>query len=322
MYNHFKINNCMKYAILVFLTLSSCELFAQFSNFNTQKNWTLNKKEIIFGAGGTQFLGDLGGRDDIGKNYSLADMNFEATGVSLMGGYRYRFHQYFSTSTVLHMGVVRGDDTYTQEFARSLRNIHFRSPIVELSQRLEVIVLAKEKVGKRYDMPGLKGMKDVNTQIYVYAGLGATYFNPQSRYIDGTWTSLRPLNTEGQNLPGGPKRYLPVTVVHPFGIGFRFGLSRLWRVSIEATYIKTYTDYMDDTSGFYYDNSVIESQMGPVAAFFANPSAAEKPPGDIRGNPTDKDAYFYLNAVFARNITYKNYERSKSTKWKGARAKF
>ena len=65
----------MRILIAVVLLSSASSLFAQHTNFNTQRNWSLNKKEILFGLGATQFTGDLGGRNQIGKDYSLADID-------------------------------------------------------------------------------------------------------------------------------------------------------------------------------------------------------------------------------------------------------
>ena len=58
-------------------------LFAQTptTNFNTQSNWSLHKKELRIGLGATQFNGDLGGNVGVGRNYSLYDLDWPATGV-------------------------------------------------------------------------------------------------------------------------------------------------------------------------------------------------------------------------------------------------
>ena len=42
-------------------------VFGQHANFNSQKNWSLQKHELQIGVGATQFLGDLGGSANIGK---------------------------------------------------------------------------------------------------------------------------------------------------------------------------------------------------------------------------------------------------------------
>lgn len=308
---------------LAFLLLSFAPftyLFGQHTNFNTQSNWALNKKEVMFGFGATQFTGDLGGRDQIGTDYSLADLDWPATSIGGMVGYRFRFHPRWATSTTLNIGMVRGNDALTNEIVRQSRNLHFRSMFYELQQRIEVILIANEKIGNRYGLGRhRKRMKNRNEQLYVFTGVGVNYFNPKAQY-NGEWIALRPLKTEGQGLPDGPSEVLGVTATVPFGIGFRMGMGRMWRVGIEATYIKTFTDYMDDVSGSYYDRNILAAQVGQEAAYLSNPAEQNTAwfgAGQQRGDEQN-DAFYTVNLVFARNITYKNYAKSRrANKWRG-----
>lgn len=314
----------MKYFLTLTLFCFTIIGFSQSSNFNSQKEWSKNKKEIMFQVGATQFLGDLGGRDMVGKDYSLADINFPSTNINIGIGYRYRFHPRFATTTLLNFGLLEGDDALTDEFARNARNLSFRAPFVNLNQRIEWIVIANEKVGKRYNIKGNKGFKYHNEQFYVFSGIGIAYFNPQAKY-NGSWVNLRPLSTEGQGLANGPKKYLPVTATIPFGAGFRMGISQMWRIGIEATYIKTFSDYIDDVSGVYYDANALSTQVSPTAAALSNRS--DNPSwfsaGEQRGDKTDKDAYFFLNLTVSKNITYVNKNsRYKVKKYKYTRSKF
>ena len=83
----------MKYIFtLILLVAFTTVSYAQHTNFNTQRNWSLNKKEIMFGFGATQFLGDLGGKDQIGTDYSPIDIDWPSTSIGGMIGFRYRFH--------------------------------------------------------------------------------------------------------------------------------------------------------------------------------------------------------------------------------------
>lgn len=316
------IKNTFFTTLIVFTLITT--VTAQHTNFNTQRNWSLNKKEIMFGLGATQFLGDLGGRDRIGTDYSLRDIDWSSTNIGGMVGFRYRFHPYFATSTTLNVGMVRGNDALTNEIIRNSRNLHFRSIIVELAQRLEVIVWANEKFGARYKVKGLKYAKDKNTQIYLFGGVGATYFNPKAMY-QGSWVALRPLKTEGQGLDGGAKPYSPVTLSIPMGVGFRIGLNRMWRIGLEVAYVKTFSDYIDDVGGVYYDPAVLASEVGAASAYLSNPSHQNSTwfaPGEQRGDK-QKDAYFYANIVVYRNLTYKDYAGSRRKQsWKGGRYKF
>ena len=311
----------MKYIFGLLLLFVFSTAYGQHTNFNTQRNWSLNKKEIMFGFGATQFLGDLGGRDMIGTDYSLMDMDWPSTGFGGMLGYRYRFHPYWATTTSFNIGLLRGDDALTNEIIRESRNLHFRSIIIELHQRLEVILLANEKFGNRYNLSGhSKKMKNHNEQFYLFGGIGISYFNPKALY-KGEWTELRPLSTEGQGLPGGIDEVLPVTLTIPLGFGYRFGLSRMWRMGIEATYVMTFSDYIDDVSDVYYDRNALAAEVGADAAFLSNPSVQNSTwfeAGQQRGDVDEDDAYFYVNITFARNVTYKDYAKQrKMNRWKG-----
>jgi len=132
-------------------------------------------------------------------------------------------------------------------------------------------------------------------------------FNPKG-YYNGEWYELAPLRTEGQGLKGGPKPYKLATITIPFGIGFRVGISRMWRLGLEATYVKTFSDYIDDVSGVYFDPSKYQSGL---AAHFSNPATQNLDwfnPGEQRGDPKHKDAYYHLNVILTRNITYKGFK--------------
>lgn len=314
----------MKYANLAIIIFAAHAAFAQPTNFNSQRNWSRNKKELMIGLGATNFLGDLGGAEGNGKDYSLRDIDFPSTSYGGMLGFRYRFHPYFATSTILNVGMVRGSDVRAGNIIRKSRNLHFRSLIVSLSQRFEAIVFANEKVGRRFNIPGLKGVKNHNEQVYLFTGIGAVYYNPRAFY-KGSWVELKPLRTEGQGLPGGPKEYKNITATIPVGIGLRMGIGKVWRIGIEATYVKTFSDYIDDVHGKYYDPAILLAEVGPDAVALANPAiqnAGWFSKGEQRGDKQN-DALFYANLTIYRNITYRTLASGPRVRFgRSYRAKF
>jgi hypothetical protein len=296
---------------LLFVFLSSW-IVAQRVNFNTQKNWSLNKKELIFNVGATQFLGDLGGADVDDYDYSLKDWDWESIGFNAGVGYRYRFHPMFATTSLLSYLLLRGNDKYSEEPIRNARNLNFRSSLVEFQQRLEVILFSIERFSPTYNLPGKSGGKHRNQQYYVFGGLGATYFNPKGQYSDGSWHALRPLMTEGQSNP-----YSPIAFTVPMGFGFRLGLGAQWRIGLEATYNMVFSDYIDDVSTTCGNPANFSD---PIAQYFVNPSDPSITqvggqnwfaPGQQRGDEGQQDSYYRLNIVLARNITYKDYGRQR-----------
>ena len=290
-----------KVSVLSFLLLFALASHAQHANFNSQRNWSLHKKELQIGVGATQFNGDLGGAEGIGRDYSLKDIDWPATGVAFWLGYRQRFHPYFATTSSLCVFNLKGADSLSEEPSRYARNLHFRSLGVEIQQRIEWIFAAKEQFGSTYNLPGNYSKKNRSQQYYVFGGIGLCYFNPRAQDAEGNWTSLRKLRTEDQDQP-----YSPLTLTLPMGIGFRLGISKMWRVGIELAYVKTFTDYMDDVSGNYADPTTLSTE----GAYFSNPDSPYVP-GDKRGDPNQKDAYYHMNVVFTRNLTYKDYAKQR-----------
>lgn len=272
--------------------------------FNTQRNWSMNKKELVFGIGATGFLGDLGGADKIGTDFSPKDYDFNSTNFGGSIGFRYRFHPYYSTTSILNFGMIKGSDAHTNEPVRFNRNLQFRSPVLNFSQRFEFILFANEKFGRRYKIPGLKGFRERNEQFYLFSGVGVMLFNPQAQY-EGKWYNLHDLKTEGQGLPGGATPYKRVTATIPIGFGMRMGISRYWRIGIEVSYIKTFSDYIDDVHGVYYDPAVLLTQVGPAAAALSNPATTPSwfEPGSQRGDK-QLDGLLYVNFTLTKNITF------------------
>lgn len=301
------------FIIPILFIISPVMMSAQHSNYNSQSNWSLNKRELQFGFGATQFTGDLGGTPDIGTDYSLRDVNLKSTGFAAWLGYRQRFHPLFATTTSLCLFGLKGDDALSENPIRNSRNLNFKSTTFEIQQRIECIFYSVERFGARYRLPGTHYVKNRNEQYYFFSGIGLMRFNPKG-YLNGEWYELHSLRTEGQGLKGGPEAYKKYTFTIPFGIGFRVGISRMWRLGLEATYVKTFSDYIDDVSGVYYDPSKYQSG---IAAHFSNPAVKNLDwfrPGDQRGDPLHKDAYYHLNIILTRNITYKEFDAKFSFK--------
>ncbi|MCK6649171.1 MAG: DUF6089 family protein [Bacteroidia bacterium] len=280
------------------------------------------QKEYILGVGVSNFLGELGGANQIGTNF-VKDLEFTATRPSLALGMRYKFHKRWAVKGGLHYLLLSGNDKLTQEPFRKNRNLHFRSHTFELSVQGE-FYFTKEQSGHIYKIKNAKGMKSYDYQGYIFVGVGAFYYNPQAKY-NGNWVNLQPLSTEGQGLAGGPKKYSRVSICIPYGIGGKYAINKEWAVGLEAGIRKTFTDYIDDVSGVYYNNSAIFQAKGAPAAYLADPSLMNYPEelggnatpynqsavGQQRGDPKDKDAYMFLNVTVNYKMPSKRKTRSK-----------
>lgn len=288
------------------------------TNFTTSDYWKGQRKEFIFGIGASNFLGDLGGLNKIGTDYSFIDLEWATTRPSAHIGFRYRFRPWVATKTMIQYGLLMGSDQLTTEPARHNRNLSFKTHLIELSQHLELVVYNNEHYGKRHKIKGLKGMRNKNTLVYIFSGFTGFIFIPMAQ--GGPY--LRPLHTEGQGLPNGPSEYELYSFGVPFGMGYKIGLDQIWRISFELSYTKTFTDYLDDVSGLYYDNAAIETAYGSDAAHWADPSNGSFPtwtnPGEMRGDSKQNDAYFFFNVSIIRNL---QQDRNSKVKWK-SRARY
>lgn len=279
------------------------------------QRWKHQRVEYTFGLGATNFLGDLGGANQIGSSGigGLKDIDFPATKYALGFGYRYQVANALYIKGNLYYAQVAGDDDLTEEPARSSRALNFRANIIELSGQFEYMFL-KRKGGGLYRLRGVRGKGSLGIEAYLFGGIGGIWFDPQGQDNNGNWKRLKPLRTEGQGLAGGPSEYSGFSVVLPYGIGIRKSLgggrSGELSISLELSMRKTFTDYIDDVSTRYYDNEEIRANFGDDAAFYADPSdgtvfsSPEKdengnPRGQQRGDPEDKDAY--MMAIISLN---------------------
>ena len=287
--------------------------------FRTTDYWKTHRNEISVGLGASNFLGELGGRDQVGTSF-IWDLELSQTRPAFALAHRYYIRERFSFRTQLAYGVMAGNDNLTNEVARARRNLNFRSDLFEAAVLLEVHPFLEE-LGHLYDIRGVKGQKSSRIGLYVFAGVGGCYFNPKGKF-NNAWVELKPLRTEGQGLEGGPEEYSNFSLVIPMGLGIRKQLSKVLSVGLELQYTKTFTDYIDDVSDVYYDNDAIAeanggigSPSGEAAAFLADPQpeGLRYGPGEQRGDPDDLDAYLFIRA----QVHYKLYKyKSRSKKYR------
>ena len=305
---------------LVFLTLS----FSGYSQFFIKSNeWKKYRKEFYFGIGASNFLGDLGGLDRIGTDYSPVDLELRLTKVSAGAGYKYKVFKWLNLCLGFNYLNVNGDDKLTKDIYRHNRNLNFRSNIFELLGRIEFVYM-HNKVGNRYGIKKTfnRRMKTSSYDLSAFTGVGGFYFNPKGRDENGKWHKLKPLRTEGQGLPGGPKPYKNYSVCIPLGVSYRYYIERTWAIGIELTWRKTFTDYIDDVSTVYYDKKVLLENYGPLSVKMADPNlgkidGATSPDASGRGaqrGDNEKDSYMSVQLTVGYIIKEKKYKKIKRSK--------
>ncbi len=303
----------MKRTILLLFTAAL--LLPVLLNAQAQR-WKRTRYEIVGGVGVTGFMGDLGG--GAGASHFIGDFDFTSQRPLLSAGIRYKILEPLAVKPTISYGWVSGADSKSKDKYRLDRNLSFYSPIIELAAQLEYSII-QEPTTHRYNLRrGSKfSWRMLKMNTYIFAGIGGFYFNPKAKDQgpDGTgkFVALQPLGTEGQGLVEGREKYSRVQVSFPLGVGVKYNLSRRIGVGIEIGARYTLTDYIDDVSTSYIDNSWL-AKVNPQAARMADPSLWSPNPsdtkpgipygaGDQRGESKYNDFYIFNQITIAYKLT-------------------
>lgn len=324
------MSKCIPVALLCVVLFAGIRTNGQGFNQNPGY-WKTQRHAFGFGVGMANFLGELGGQDQVGSDF-IHDLEWSETRPALHVNYRYQFASRFYARAQYTFGVVGGNDALTNEIFRRNRNLHFRSSIHELSLQIEANLLdftRKTRYDKNIKKTALDGWA-----LYGVLGIGITRFNPKANFA-GEWYALKPLGTEGQLQEDGPAEYGLFSIVIPLGFGIRYDVNKDWTLGLEISHRITFTDYMDDVSTVYFDNERIRETQGELAAFLADPSlgyyindAGDQVPlnstatGEQRGDPEDNDSYFTAMLTATYKITQKRYKQRRGRVTKRRRVSF
>ncbi len=232
------------------------------------------KHEIGLLGGASNYHGDLA--DEI----VLAETH-------LSGGvfYRYNFNEFWAYRPMLSVMTISGSDENFEEYR--LRNLSFKSNIIELSNTLELNF-----------QPFSNSPYHNSSSFYAFAGVALMYHNPKAE-LNGEWHKLRNLNTE--NLP--PKnRYNRFQFAIPFGGGYKYAISRNLMLGIELGWRRTFTDYLDDVSTVYPEESA-NYQFTDRSYLVSDGGVYIAEPGDQRGDPNLKDWYMQAGISISYKFT-------------------
>ncbi len=212
------------------MRLSLIILFSIYTYFGSCQQLKKEKLRFTTGIGTAFYNGDL---------CSSPDCWTYRHHLSL--GARYYIGPGLSWRAEAHHFRLRSEDS------NPIRNLSFRSDNWMVSFVMQYEIL-----------PTFKNEQEINTlSPYVFGGIGLLTFNPQAKHI-GEWKDLQPLQTEGVS-------YSTFGMVIPLGAGFRVNLPNNFHLALEFTFSKTFSDYLDDVSGSYIDNSELPETAGDLA---------------------------------------------------------
>lgn len=251
---------------------------------------------------GTMFyLGDLNQT----KLFKLNLKDKSLNQLHIAGGFMYRYNisPRFAFKADFLFGKVSSTDVGTD---MTTRNFNFFSPITEFSAELELNFF------ELYNTTGKNRFSP-----YIFAGITLFSFNPQTTYNGETY-ELHSLGTEGQGLEDGPKPYSLTTGAIPFGFGIKATIGRYFAIGAEWGIRWTFTDYLDDVGGRYYDNDALRANYGNLVADLADrsPELMDEDgnplplhvAGHARGNETTNDAYSF--ACITLTVKFGNEDRA------------
>lgn len=204
--------------------------------------------EFGLSAGISSYYGDL--QPDL----------FPDNSTHAMGGIMYKY--FMNPHVGLRFGAayskLAAADSLSRIPARIERNLSFESTLLEFHGGFEFNLLPIEK-------------DRIKFTPYAFMGIAVFRFNPYTRGDQQQKVFLRPLGTEGQNIPDYPDRseYKLVNVSFPIGGGLKFFLGKTFMITPEIGFRYTNTDYIDDVSKSYVNFDKLKDYRGQEAVDYA-----------------------------------------------------
>ncbi len=249
-----------------------------------------------------------------GANYQgeLQDKQLTLDGMTPGFGVNalYAHNDWLAVSLELYRGVLTGSDAKPESRNRN-RGLQF------VTQLFDLTAAARVNLYNNYNVPFIP---------YVTGGVSLFHVDPYT--TDGVRGRiyLFPLSTEGQGLRAYPEipkhRNLNYALMGGFGLEMR--MTEQIRMDVEVGFRKTFTDYIDDVSGYYPDPQMLLAERGPIAVQYAYRGdeaggSPVFPAGTLRGNPGTDDWYHIVQVrlrIPIRNwqleYIYKNHILRKS----------
>jgi hypothetical protein len=196
------------------------------------QQWKLKRMEGVIGIGTTNVYSDLGGAPNATSLLFIKDITFRTTRPSIYVGLRYRVTPRTSVKANFIYGYSKTSDF---EGSRN-EDRHFESvtQLFEFSGNYEFYLLPEFRVMRSAAMFNRRGMiNDYSALgIYVFTGLGATFF----------WPDLKlPAERAGDKY----KSNMGITGAVPVGAGFKLIISDKYMLGYEIGYRQSFTDFMD-----------------------------------------------------------------------------
>lgn len=246
---------------------------------------TVQQGEVGISFGAAHYFGDLNNRGDVSRPKPTVGVFF-----------RKQFGNYIGVRLAGRFAQLGYSDQYSKNEFQKLRNLSFNTNIFEVALQ-----------GDFNFFKFIPGDGVHNFTPYVTLGVGFFTYDPYA-YLNDEKYYLRPLGTEGQNVPElGKKPYGNSTYSIPFGAGIKYALTDKFNISVEAAHRFTGTDYLDDVSGTYAGIENFELNS-PAALLQDRSYEIDKAnilgvKGRQRGFAKQKDQFLILEVGISFNIS-------------------
>lgn len=252
---------------------------------------------VILFAQSAPEVGFFGGISTYSGDLTEHSVTFRQSHPTIGFLIRKQVYKNFSLRVGVDFGKISGADSLNKDSSLRLRNLSFRSNLVDVHLLAEYNFLDYSKTG---------------FTPYVFLGISVYHFDPYTLDSNGLKVYLPPLSTEGEGLPQYPDRkpYALTQVSIPFGVGVKYALSPVVNLGFEFRINKTFTDYLDDVSTTYVDKNVLLAARGPSAVYYAyrtnelpgHQNDSYPPAGTPRGSPKYNDWYYFTGITLTFNL--------------------
>ena len=177
----------------------------------------------------------------------------QAQGV-ITAGATYNLTEKFALRSEYSFAKVSADDRYSKN--NQARNLNFSSLIKEFN------LLGEYDIFSTYER---------KLTPYVFAGIGVFKFSPYTTDSAGAKIHLHGLRTEGQETSANPEKaqYKRLQLNIPVGGGIKYAVSDDVHLALELGFGKLFTDYLDDVSTMYADQTILQNEVGATSVQFA-----------------------------------------------------
>jgi opacity protein-like surface antigen len=251
------VNKATRRGLLLLFALSALASHAQ--------NWHVSGR-----VGFSNYQGDL-------QDRPLVLPSAKLTGSI---GLRYDISAHVTARAFFTLSTLKAGDALNRSTELRKRNLDFHTRLLDF------------EFGAQYNIFSLNNKW---WTPYVFAGAGFFNFKPATLTNAGDKVYLQPLSTEGQGFINGRNPYSLWQFMIPFGLGAEYAITEDLRVGLEFGYRATFTDYLDDVSKGYVDVNTLRENRGEQAVDLAYRGEGSYPSPDTRrGNPTNNDAYYFI----------------------------